>query len=74
MVKVNFLGPIGLDSMEIDVKNFSELKEKLYEIKTLKDWLPLCAIALNDEIIQNTSNITFKDNDNISLLPPVCGG
>lgn len=74
MVKVNFLGPIGIDSMEIDVKNINELREKLYEINELKNWLPLCAIAINDEIIKKDSNIIFKDNDNISLLPPVCGG
>ncbi|MDE6887014.1 MAG: MoaD/ThiS family protein [Helicobacteraceae bacterium] len=74
MIKVNFLGPIGLDSIELESKNFAELRKKLQNIESLKNWLPLCAVALNDEIIKDTSNITFKDNDVISLLPPVCGG
>lgn len=74
MIKVNFLGPIGLDSIEIEASNFDELKARLYEIKELQSWLPICAIALNDTIINEISHITLKHNDTISLLPPVCGG
>lgn len=74
MVKVNFLGPIGLDSIECKAKNFKELKEELSKIEALKEWLPLCAIALNDKIVQDSNNITFNQNDIIFLLPPVCGG
>ena len=74
MVKVHFLGPIGLDSIEVDCKNFDELKAELGKIDELKAWIGLCAVALNDKIIQNPSEIIFKDSDEISLLPPVCGG
>lgn len=74
MVKVHFLGPIGIDSIEVECKNFTELKEELGKIEELKAWIPLCAVALNDKIIQNPSDVTFKQNDEISLLPPVCGG
>lgn len=74
MIKVNFLGPIGLDSIDSNAKNFIELKEELEKIDSLKEWLPLCAIALNDNIVQDCNNITFNENDVISLLPPVCGG
>ncbi|MBR7118230.1 MAG: MoaD/ThiS family protein [Helicobacteraceae bacterium] len=74
MVEVHFLGPIGLDSIHCEAKNFKELKEELNKIDKLKEWLPLCAIALNDKIVQDSSDITFEDNDTISLLPPVCGG
>lgn len=74
MIKVHFLGPIGIDSIDLDCKNFAELKAKLGKIEDLKDWIPLCAVALNDKIIQNPSEIVFNDNDEISLLPPVCGG
>lgn len=74
MIKVNFLGPIGLDSIDSNAKNFIELKEELEKIDSLKEWLPLCAISLNDNIIQDYNNITFNENDVISLLPPVCGG
>ena len=74
MIRVNFLGPIGLDSMQCDAKNFAELKEKLEKIDVLKEWLPLCAVALNDRIVQDSSDISFDDGDTISLLPPVSGG
>ena len=74
MIKVHFLGPIGLDSMEIECENFADLKARLGEIEALKEWIPLCAVALNDKIIQNPSEIVFENNDEISLLPPVCGG
>lgn len=74
MIKVNFLGPIGLDSINSNAKNFVELKEELNNIDSLKEWLPLCAIALNDKIVQDCSNIIFNENDTISFLPPVCGG
>lgn len=73
-MKVHFLGPIGLDSIEIEAKNFEELKVELAKISALKEWIPLCAVALNDKIIQNPSEIVFNENDEISLLPPVCGG
>lgn len=74
MIKVHFLGPIGLESLELESKNFDELKAELNKIEKLKTWIPLCAVALNDKIIQNPSEIVFKDNDEIALLPPVCGG
>lgn len=74
MIKVHFLGPIGLKSLEIDAKNLDELKEELSKIDALREWIPLCAVALNDKLIQNTSELILKDGDEISLLPPVCGG
>lgn len=74
MIKVHFLGPIGLESIEVDCKNFAELKAELNKIDELKEWISLCAVALNDKIIQNPSEIVFQNNDEISLLPPVCGG
>lgn len=74
MITVHFLGPIGMESLELESKNFDELKAELNKIEKLKAWIPLCAVALNDKIIQNPSEIIFKDNDEISLLPPVCGG
>ena len=74
MIKVNFLGPIGLEPIFCKAKNFKELKDELSKIDELKEWLPLCAIALNDKIVQDSTNIVFNQNDTISLLPPVCGG
>lgn len=73
MVKVEFLGPINKDNLELEVKNLKELKEILQKDESLKEWLELCAISLNDEIIFD-ENTKLKDGDKIALLPPVCGG
>ncbi|ELH5058793.1 MoaD/ThiS family protein [Campylobacter coli] len=73
MVKVEFLGPINKENLELEVKNLKELKEILQEDESLKEWLELCAISLNDEIVFD-KNTSLKDGDKIALLPPVCGG
>lgn len=73
MVKVEFLGPINKEDLELEVKNLKELKEILQKDESLKEWLELCAVSLNDEIIFN-ENTKLKDGDKIALLPPVCGG
>ncbi|ECR1443933.1 MoaD/ThiS family protein [Campylobacter coli] len=73
MVKVEFLGPINKENLELEVKNLKELKEILQEDESLKEWLELCAISLNDEIVFD-ENTKLKNGDKIALLPPVCGG
>ncbi|EPV3380977.1 MoaD/ThiS family protein [Campylobacter jejuni] len=73
MVKVEFLGPINKENLELEVKNLKELKEILQKDESLKEWLELCAVSLNDEIIFDEST-KLKDGDKIALLPPVCGG
>ena len=73
MVKVKFLGPINKENLELKVKNLKELKEILQKDESLKEWLELCAVSLNDEIIFD-ENTKLKDGDKIALLPPVCGG
>ncbi|EIJ4041187.1 MoaD/ThiS family protein [Campylobacter jejuni] len=73
MVKVKFLGPINKENLELEVKNLKELKEILQKDENLKEWLELCAVSLNDEIIFD-ENTKLKDGDKIALLPPVCGG
>ncbi|EAI0982898.1 MoaD/ThiS family protein [Campylobacter coli] len=73
MVKVEFLGPINKENLELEVKNLKELKEILQEDESLKEWLELCAVSLNDEIIFD-ENTKLKNGDKIALLPPVCGG
>ncbi|ELZ6213998.1 MoaD/ThiS family protein [Campylobacter coli] len=73
MVKVEFLGPINKENLELEVKNLKEFKEILQEDESLKEWLELCAISLNDEIVFD-ENTSLKDGDKIALLPPVCGG
>lgn len=72
-VKVEFLGPIGLEAREFDVANLQELRDELQKIEELSEWLKLSAVALNDEIIEDL-NTPLKDGDRLVLLPPVCGG
>jgi len=73
MVKVEFLGPIGKEPMQVDITNLKQLQVILQEDEQLSNWLQNSAVAVNDTIIQDL-NIELKDGDKISLLPPVCGG
>lgn len=73
MVKVEFLGPIKKDILEVDASNLNELKEILNKDESLKEWLEISAVAINDEIISDL-NHDLKDGDKVSILPPVCGG
>ncbi len=73
MVKVEFLGPIGLADMQIEAATLAELGAKLQEKEELKPWLTNSAIAVNDALV-NDKNIALKDGDKVSILPPVCGG
>ncbi|EAJ6226521.1 MoaD/ThiS family protein [Campylobacter coli] len=73
MVSIEFLGPINKPKLELNIKNLKELKAILQEDKSLKEWLELCAVSLNDEIVFD-ENTSLKDGDKIALLPPVCGG
>ncbi len=72
MAIVEFLGPIGKEPIEVDIKNLRELREILKE-SDVKEWLENSAVAVNDKIVENL-DIEIKENDKISLLPPVCGG
>ena len=73
MVKVEFLGPIGKQPIEIEAKSLAEVAEKLKADSTLKAWLPKCAVALNDTMVSDL-NTPLNEGDKISILPPVCGG
>ncbi len=73
MAKIEFLGPIKRDSIELDVKSLKELKEYFKEDKELKPWLKICAVSVNDKIVCS-ADIPLSKEDKVSLLPPVCGG
>ena len=73
MVKIEFLGPINKDDMNLDIKNLSQLSEILKNDKDVSTWLDSCAVAINDTLI-SSKDIELKDGDKVSLLPPVCGG
>ncbi len=73
MVKIEFLGPIGKAPVEMDAATLADVAKKLQEDGTLKEWLPKCAVALNDTMVSDLST-PLKEGDRISILPPVCGG
>ncbi len=73
MVRVDFLGPINRDSLELDISSLRELANILKEIDGLEEWLDNSAVAVNNEIILSLDR-ELKNGDIISILPPVCGG
>ena len=73
MVRIEFLGPINKDSMDLDICNLQELSEILKNDIEVSSWLETCAVAINDTLICS-KDIELKDGDKVSLLPPVCGG
>ena len=73
MVTVDFLGPINKDSLQVDIKNLSELSEILKNDELVSSWLGNCAVAINDTLISQ-KDVALNDGDKVSLLPPVCGG
>ena len=73
MVKVEFLGPISKESLELDIKNLNELTKILKDDVTVANWLANSAVAVNDQLV-STKDIELNDGDKVSLLPPVCGG
>jgi sulfur-carrier protein len=73
MVKIEFLGPINKEDMNLNVKNLLELGEILKNDKDVSTWLETCAVAVNDTLV-SSKDIELKDGDKVSLLPPVCGG
>lgn len=73
MAKIEFLGPINKEDMEVDIQNLKQLKEILSKDESLEQWLEICSVALNDTIVSSL-DMKIKKDDKISLLPPVCGG
>lgn len=73
MVKIEFLGPINKENMNLDISNLKELSLILKDDKEVSTWLETCAVAVNDELIFS-KDFDLKSGDKVSLLPPVCGG
>jgi molybdopterin synthase sulfur carrier subunit len=73
MVKVEFLGPISKEPMELNITSLDELSIILKDDTEVSSWLSSCAVALNDRIL-TSRDVLLKSGDKISLLPPVCGG
>ena len=73
MVKVEFLGPIQKEPLELNITNLNELAKILQDDKEMQEWLENSAVAVNDTLVSSREH-ELKDGDKISLLPPVCGG
>ena len=73
MVRVEFLGPIGVEAVDLDIKSLKELSIYMLNSEELKNWATNSAVAINDVIVTD-SNYELKDGDRVSILPPVCGG
>lgn len=73
MAKVEFLGPIKKDTMEVDISSLEELKKILNDDVKLREWLRISSVAVNDKLV-NSLDVKIYKNDTISILPPVCGG
>lgn len=73
MVKVEFLGPINKNTIEVEIRNLNELSTILKNDDQVSTWLETCAVAINDTLI-SSKDVILNDGDRISLLPPVCGG
>ncbi len=57
----------------MDIKNLKELKELFSDDKELQEWLDICAVAVNDALVEELDT-PLNSGDKVSLLPPVCGG
>ena len=73
MVKVEFLGPIGKDPVELNINSLEELADYMLKSDELKEWAENSAVAVNDTIVQDR-NFQLKSGDVVTILPPVCGG
>jgi len=73
MIKVEFLGPIAREPMEMEATTLAEVSAKLKADESLAGWLEKCAVALNDTMVTDLTT-PLQAGDRVSLLPPVCGG
>ncbi len=73
MVKIEFLGPISEESIELEAKTLADVAIQLQNIESIAPWLDKCAVAVNDQMTSDLS-VRLNSGDKISILPPVCGG
>jgi len=73
LVRVEFLGPIQKEPLELEITNLNELADILKDDAQMQEWLKNSAVAVNDTLV-SSREFALKDGDKIVLLPPVCGG
>lgn len=73
MVKVEFLGPMAQEVIELEAKTLADVATQLQNMESVAPWLDKCAVAVNDQMTSDL-DMALKEGDKISILPPVCGG
>jgi len=73
MIKVEFLGPMAQEIIELKAETLAEVATQLQNIESVSPWLDKCAVAVNDVMTADLS-MKLTSGDKISILPPVCGG
>jgi len=73
MIKVEFLGPMAQEIIELEAETLAEVATQLQNIESIAPWLDKCAVAVNDIMTADLS-MKLTSGDKISILPPVCGG
>ena len=73
MIKVEFLGPMAQEIIELEATTLAEVATQLQNIESVAPWLEKCAVAVNDQMTADLS-MELKSGDRVSILPPVCGG
>jgi molybdopterin synthase sulfur carrier subunit len=73
MVKIEFLGPIAQESLEIEATSLQDVANRLQNIDGVNRWLDRCAVAVNNEMTNDLTKV-LESGDVVSILPPVCGG
>ncbi len=59
--------------MEMEAGTLADVAAQLKQESELSTWLDKCAVALNDNMVNDLTTV-LKDGDRVSILPPVCGG
>jgi len=73
MVRIEFLGPINREAIEMEAATLADVAEALRGDAELAPWLENSAVAVNDTLVSGLDT-PLKSGDKVSLLPPVCGG
>ena len=73
MIKVEFLGPMAQEIIELKAATLADVAVQLQQMESIAPWLDKCAVAVNDQMTADLSMV-LKSGDRVSILPPVCGG
>ena len=63
MVRVEFLGPIAQEPLEIDISNLNQLSDILKKDKSLSNWLGNSPVALNDMLVKDKNTALIAPNN-----------